>query len=98
MFDGVGGKLRADRYKPMAGSPLDGGYEELAKWPEIVPTTTGATTAEEEKRVEQALANFALLLIEPTSVDWYQMGVVPDRRTLFCRGDDEGWTETVVVP
>ena len=98
MFDGVGGRLRASRYNPAPGSPMEGGYEELSKWPDTVPTTTGATTAEEKKRVEQALANFALLLVEPTHVDWYQTGVVPDRRTLFCRGDDEAWTETVVVP
>ena len=98
VFDGIGGKLRADRYGPAAGSPMDGGYEELKKRPDTVPTTTGATTPEEKKRVEQALANFAMLLVEPTYVDWYQMGVVPDQRTLFYRGDDESWTETVVVP
>ena len=77
---------------------MDGGYEEAKKWPETIPTTTGATNEKEKKLVDQALANFVLILIEPTYVDWVQLGVVPNQRTLFYRGDDGSWTETIVVP
>ena len=77
---------------------MEGGYEEANGWPKSVPTTTGATNEEEKKLVEVALGNFALVLIEPTFVDWVQMGVVPIQRTFFTRGDNGSWIETIVVP
>ena len=77
---------------------MKGGYEEANKWPKTIPTSTGAANEEEKKLVEEALGNFALVLIEPTFVDWVQLGVVPDRRTFFHRGEDGSWTETIVVP
>ena len=77
---------------------MPGGYEDAKKWPQTVPTTTGATTEEEKRLVEQALANFALVLIEPTYVDWIQVSVVPNQRTLFHRGGGGIWTEAIVVP
>ena len=98
IFDSFSGHLRASWCRPTPGSPMKGGYDEAKKWPESIPTTTGAKNEKEKKLVEQALANFALVLVEPTYVDWLQMGVVPNRRTLFYRGEDESWTETIVVP
>ena len=98
VFDSLSGNMRASWCRPTPGSPLEGGYEEAKKWPQTIPTSTGAANEKEKKLVEQALRNFALVLIEPTYVDWAQLGVVPDRRTFFCRGDDECWTETIVVP
>jgi len=77
---------------------MEGGYEEAKKWPTTVPTTTGAKSEREKKLVEQALTNFALVLIEPTYVDWLQSGVVPNQRTFFYRAEDGTWTETIVVP
>ena len=97
-FDSLSGRMRACWCRPTPGSPLKGGYEEAKKWPETIPTTTEATNGNEKKLVEEALGNFALVLIEPTYVDWVQLGVSPDQRTLFHRGEDESWTETVVVP
>jgi len=96
IFDSLSSRMRASWCRPTPGSPLKGGDEEREKWPETVPTTTGATTEEEKKLVEQALGNFALVLLEPTYVDWVQLA--PDQRTIFTRGDDESWTETIVVP
>ena len=98
VFDSLSDHMRASWCRPTPGSPLKGGYEEAEKWPKSVPTTTGATNEEEKKLVEEALGNFALVLVEPTFVDWVQMGVVPNRRTFFTRGDDGSWTETIVVP
>ena len=62
--------------------------------------------ADEEKReLETALANFALLLIEPFEVDYLELGVPPDmrdRRTRFERDwkDEHSvkFKETLVVP
>ena len=98
VFDSLSDNMRASWCRPTPGSPLKGGYEEAEKWPKSVPTTTGATNEEEKKLVEEALGNFALVLIEPTFVDWVQLGVVPNQRTFFARGGDETWTETIVVP
>ena len=98
IFDSLGDHMRASWCCPTPGSPLKGGYEEAKKWPKSVPTTTGATNEEEEKLVEEALGNFALVLIEPNFVDWVRMGVVPNQRTFFTRADDGSWIETIVVP
>lgn len=97
VFDSLSGRMRACWCRPTPGTPMKGGYEEAGKWPKTVPTTTGATNENEKKLVEVALGNFALVLIEPTYVDWVQLGVSPDRRTFFHRGEDESWTETIVV-
>ncbi|KAF9654094.1 hypothetical protein BDM02DRAFT_3125046 [Thelephora ganbajun] len=98
VFDSLSGHMRASWCRPIPGSPMKGGYGEAKKWPETIPTTTGVTNEREKKLVEQALGNFALILIEPTHVDWVRLGVMPDQRTFFHRGDDESWTETIVVP
>ncbi|KAF9786798.1 hypothetical protein BJ322DRAFT_1052049 [Thelephora terrestris] len=98
VFDSLSGHMRASWCRPTPGSLMKGGYEEAKDWPETVPTTSGATNEKEKKLVEQALGNFALVLIEPTYVDWVQLGTSPNRRTFFHRGDDGSWTETIVVP
>jgi len=98
VFDSLSDHMRASWCRPTPGSRMEGGYDEAKKWPKSVPTTTGATNEEEKKLVEVALGNFALVLIEPTFVDWVQMGVVPNQRTFFTRGDDGSWIETIVVP
>lgn len=98
VFDSLGGHMRAYWCRPTSGSPMKGGYEEAKEWPETIPSTTEATNENEKKLVEEALGNFALVLIEPTYVDWTQLGISPDRRTLFYRGENGSWTETIVVP
>jgi hypothetical protein len=97
-FDSLSGRMRASWCRPTPGSPLKGGYKEAEKWPKSVPATTEAANEEEKKLVEEALGNFALVLIEPNYVDWVQMDVIPNQRTSFTREDDEPWTETIVVP
>jgi pyridoxamine 5'-phosphate oxidase len=98
VFDSLSGRMRASWCAPPPGSPLEGGYEEAEEWPKTVPTTTGATSEEEKQLVQGALGNFVLVLVEPIYVDWSQVGVVPNRRTFFHRGEDGTWTETIVVP
>jgi hypothetical protein len=46
---------------------MKGGYEEAGKWPEAIPSTTGATN--KKKLVDVALGNLAPVLIEPTFAD-----------------------------
>ena len=98
IFNSLGDHMRASWCRPTPGSPLEGGYEEANKWPKTVPATTEVKNEEEEKLVKEALGNFALVLIEPTYVDWVQLDVMPNQRTFFTRGDDESWAETIVVP
>ena len=98
VFDSLSDHMRASWCRPTPGSPLEGGYEDAKKWPKSVPTTTGATSEEEKELVERALGNFALVLVEPTYVDWVELGVVPNQRTVFDRADDGSWAETIVVP
>ena len=98
VFDNLSGGMRASWCRPTPGSVMKGGYGEAEKWPETIPTTAGARNEKEKELVEMALGNFALVLIEPTFVDWVQLSAVPDRRTFFDRGRDGVWTETVVVP
>ena len=48
-----------------------------------------------------ALGNFAMVIFEPTQVDWVQLGEHPNRRTLFTRKDEQGgthWVEEILVP
>ena len=44
-------------------------YEEVEKWPEYISAATGVTN-EGKKLVEQALGSSALVLVEPSYVDW----------------------------
>lgn len=98
VFDSFSDHMRASWCTPSPGSLMEGGYEEAKNWTNTVPATSGVTNEKEKKLVEQALGNFALVLVEPTSVDWSQFGVIPNRRTIFHRERDGSWTETIVVP
>jgi len=96
-FDNVGAHMRASWCRPVPGSPM-GSYGDADKWPVKVPKP-----GEEEydaKSYEEALGNFALLLIDPVEVDFVELGVVPNRRTKFVRqeSNSEKWKEVILVP
>lgn len=99
-FDAMGATMRASWARPTPGSKMggSGGYDEAEKWPQKLPTLEEAENEDERKQVLFALGNFALVLIEPTDVDWVEMSVVPNRRTRFVKGEDGQWTETILVP
>ena len=104
-FDAMSGHLKATWCRPVPGTPLVGGEEEMKKWPKTLPKWGEAKTEEEKRELETALANFALLLIEPFEVDYLELGVPPDmrdRRTRFERDwkDEHSvkFKETLVVP
>lgn len=99
-FKSLSGHLKATWCRPVSGSPLIGGEEEVRKWP-VKLEEPGADSDEESKRNwETALMNFTLLVIEPYECDYCELGVVPDRRTKFSREKVEGgkWKEVAVVP
>ena len=54
---------------------------------------------ERRKRdVEAAFANFGLVVIEPVEVDFLELGVEPNRRTVFRHEEGKGWVEEELVP
>ena len=56
-----------------------------------------AKTDEDRKNLQTALQNFALMLFEPVEIDWVELAISPNKRTVFKR-NGEKWTEHLVVP
>jgi len=94
----MGGPLRAGFARPTPGSLLER-YADADKWPTTLPKTYEVEKGDEKTRslVEEAVKNFALLVMEPITVERVELGVVPNRRTKFEREGQE-WKETIVVP
>ena len=97
LFDAVNEKMRAAWCRPPPGSLLKGGYEEMDDWPTNVPKPSDAKTEKEKNLAELALSNYAIIVIEPLRVDWVQMAIKPNRRTLFTR-EGIDWKEEIAVP
>ncbi|OCH89574.1 hypothetical protein OBBRIDRAFT_794164 [Obba rivulosa] len=97
VFDVMSSHMKASWCRPPPGSAMES-YEDAKKWPATVPRLGEAVSEEDKKNQEQALGNFALVLLEPEEVDWVQLGVLPNQRTRFVRRDDESWTEEIIVP
>ena len=97
LFDAVSEDMRATWCRPTPGRPLTGGYEEMDDWPTNVPKPSDAKTEKEKELAELALSNYAIIVIEPLNVDWVQLAIKPNRRTLFIR-EGVDWKEQAVVP
>jgi len=90
--------MRASFCRPPPGSPMKS-YDEGKKWVKELPSEYEAENEEEKKLVDEALSNFALVVLEPLSVDYVEMGITPNQRTIFDREvDDNKWSERIVVP
>ncbi|KAG6812853.1 hypothetical protein H0H92_015951 [Tricholoma furcatifolium] len=96
--------MKASWCRPTPGSPLKGGEEEARKWPSKLEEPDDDAD-EETKRAfrknwETALGNFALLVVDPTEVDYVEFGARPDpdRRTKFWRKSDGSWDSEALVP
>ena len=99
VFDGMSGHMKATWCRPVPGTPLVGGEDEMKKWPVTLPKLGEATNEGEKRQLAVALSNFALLLVEPFEVDYVELGVTPNRRTMFEReGESVEFKETLVVP
>ncbi|KAF9064034.1 pyridoxamine 5'-phosphate oxidase-domain-containing protein [Rhodocollybia butyracea] len=97
--------MKATWCRPTPGSALTGGEEEAKKWPERLdepkdPERPDESEEEKENRRnwEIALRNFALVLVDPSEVDYVELGVLPNRRTKFTRTVQGSWKEQALVP
>ncbi|TCD67880.1 hypothetical protein EIP91_011814 [Steccherinum ochraceum] len=101
VFDTMSAHMKASWCRPTPGSEISS-YDDAKSWPSTVKNVGEAETDEEKANLEEALKNFALVLIEPLDIDWVQLGVIPNRRTRFYRKEQEGsgdeWIETIEVP
>ncbi|KAJ7292692.1 pyridoxamine 5'-phosphate oxidase-domain-containing protein [Mycena rebaudengoi] len=97
VFRSMTAERKASWCRPVPGSRLEGGQEEAKKWP--VEFEEPKEGDEEGKRNwETALSNFALIVIEPTDVDYVELGPVPNQRTRFWMTAKGEWTEEELVP
>ncbi|KAH9829509.1 uncharacterized protein C8Q71DRAFT_408066 [Rhodofomes roseus] len=96
VFDGMSAHMKASWCRPPPGSTIKS-YDEAKKWPQTVPKLGEAETDEDKRNQEQALRNFALVLVEAVEVDWVQLAEKPNQRTRFTRNGEE-WKEEIIVP
>lgn len=101
VFNDMSKGMKASWATPTPGDPIKS-YDEANAWPGPLPRLEEADNDEDKKNLEFALGNFALVLIDPFSVDWVQLGTRPNRRTKFSRnenlGEGDEWAEEIVVP
>jgi len=101
VFDAMRPGMKGTWCAPKAPGSRLSSYDELNEWSCQIPNLKELKTDEDKRNYQTALSNFAMLVIEPLKVDWVQLALQPNRRTLFVRKDeDEGscWTEQVLVP
>lgn len=96
VFDTMSAHMKASWCCPPPGTVI-ASYEESKTWPQAVPKLGEAETDGDKRNQEQALGNFALLLIEAVEVDWLQLAEKPNRRTRFIRSGED-WKEELIVP
>ncbi len=103
VFDAMKPAMKASWCAPKAPGSRMASYDVPVRegWPTEVPNKEDLKTEEERRNYEVALGNFAMVVVEPTRVDWVQLGERPNRRTLFTRKDEQGgsfWEEEILVP
>ncbi|KAG6883552.1 hypothetical protein C0993_005501 [Termitomyces sp. T159_Od127] len=97
-FKNMSAHMKASWCRPTPGSPLEGGEEEAKKWPVRLEEPAEDADEEAQKNWKTALDNFALLVVDPTDVDYVELGVIPNRRTRFWRTSDGSWDSEAIVP
>ncbi|KAG5339495.1 hypothetical protein C0989_004011 [Termitomyces sp. Mn162] len=97
-FENMSAHMKASWCRPTPGSPLEGGEEEAKKWPIRLEEPSEDGDEEAKKNWDTALGNFALLIVDPTDVDYVELGVIPNRRTRFWRTSDGSWDSEATVP
>jgi pyridoxamine 5'-phosphate oxidase len=97
VFNSMSPWMRASWCVPVApGTRVEGGYEATKAWRGRL-AGLGEDVGEEERRdVEVAFGNFGIVVVEPVEVDYLELGVDPNRRTVFRR-EEKGWVEEEVV-
>lgn len=98
VFKKMSAHMKASWCRPTPGSVLEDGPDEAKKWPERVEEPKEGDNEEARKNWSAAMGNFALVVIEPSEIDYLTMAVVPNRRFNFARAVEGGWNEVEVVP
>ena len=106
MFRSMSAYMKASWCRPVPGSQLKGGQEEAKKWPERIEDPSAHEDFPDDKYNEnlrnwkKALANFALVVIDPIEVDFLELGVVPNRRMRFFKTPRKHglWDDEELVP
>ncbi|KAG8745041.1 hypothetical protein FRC10_009015 [Ceratobasidium sp. 414] len=88
--------LRASFARPIPGSAL-ANQEDAKIWPNSLPESDKVESEEDRKHMNEALENFALLVLEPLEVEFLELGVEPNRRTRWKLSEEE-WRENSAVP
>lgn len=100
VFEAMKPGMKATWCAPAAPGSRISSHDEANKWRCTGPYLNEIKTDEERKNYETALSNFAMVVIEPTQVDWVQLGEHPNRRTLFTRKDEQDrshWVEEILI-
>jgi pyridoxamine 5'-phosphate oxidase len=105
LFRTMSAHMKASWCRPVPGSVLKGGEDEAKSWPERVEEPNESMSEEEYKMAKRnwdaALSNFALMLVDPIEIDFVDVGVNPNTRSLFTKtldGINVTWNEQALVP
>ena len=106
LFRGMSEHMRASWCRPTPGTKLEEGQKAAKMWPEkLIEPDESIDNKEYEttKRLwDTALANFAIMVINPIEVDFIDLGVIPNFRSVFTKrlfdGGGVEWVEEEVVP
>ena len=94
--------MKASWVRPVPGTSLRdaGGPEAAKKWPVRIdePRPEDPQGSPARKLWNEALRNFALLIIEPIEVDFVDLAEQPNRRFRFERIEAGQWAEEELVP
>ncbi|GAA6038899.1 hypothetical protein JCM8097_000563 [Rhodosporidiobolus ruineniae] len=93
-------ELRASFYRPVPGTTIAEWGGKMEDLPQELPESVEKAEGEEQKKqVEQALKNMALVVIDPTEIDFVDLGSTPNTRTHWTLGEDgSNWKEEPLVP
>ncbi|KDQ15609.1 hypothetical protein BOTBODRAFT_157895 [Botryobasidium botryosum FD-172 SS1] len=90
--------MRATFCRRQPGAPMES-YSEGDQWITRLASEEEVADGEEKKNIDEAMLNFALVVVEPMSVDLLELGVQPNQRTIWARQNGgEVWEERVVIP
>ena len=92
-YDALPGALRALFCCPLWGKK-HWTPEDAQDWPTELPMRAEAKDGTEKEKVDEALMNFAVLLLEPSEVEVIEYKPVPKLRTKYVK-DGDGWTESL---
>ena len=86
-YDALSRVLRASFCSPIPGSRLEN-PEDVKNWPSELTKRAEAKESKEKEQVDEALVNYAVLLLEPRGVDVVELRAVPNLRTKYVEVED----------